>query len=181
MENRAYRRAEWTAQGTRTEPVPRCCRHALLQESFHAWPTGFQPLTTPGNGGAHAEVRGANRVCRGCHGLPQGDREFSLEGRKKRSGIAGAAPVRECPTCSAVVAIQMRICPECGTVLFVERDVPTETNSELIEITASPTPRRRKPNGPSLSETVRRAARSGGRLSWGELGEARGCRPEAGG
>ena len=115
------------------------------------------------------------------HGLPQDDREFSLEGRKKRSAAGGDAPVRECPTCSAVVAIQTRVCPECGTVLFVERDVPAETNSELVEITATSRPKRSRPVGPSFFETVRRAARSGGRLSWGELAQAGGSRPETGG
>lgn len=101
------------------------------------------------------------------HGLPQDDREFSLEGRKKRSGASGDAPARECPTCSAVVAIQTRVCPECGTVLFVEREVPKEDERELVEVTGALGPRR--PTGPSLFETVRRAARGGGRLSWSEL------------
>lgn len=102
------------------------------------------------------------------HGLPQDDREFSLEGRKKRSGPPSAAPVRECPHCSAVVAIQTRICPECGEVLFTEREVPAESPDQLVEITAS-TLRSRPPGGPSLFETVRRAARTGGRLAWSDL------------
>lgn len=43
-------------------------------------------------------------------GLPQDDRDFSLDGAK----ATGAAPTRECPSCSAIVSRGAPVCPECG-------------------------------------------------------------------
>ena len=44
------------------------------------------------------------------HGLPEAERSFSLEGR---AIMSGKAPVKNCPTCGAVVPISTRVC-ECG-------------------------------------------------------------------
>lgn len=70
------------------------------------------------------------------HGLPQDDREFSLEGtKKKRKGGAGEAPAKTCPECFAVLAISVRVCPECGTTLSVASEDVEETPDELVEVT----------------------------------------------
>ena len=70
------------------------------------------------------------------HGLPQQDREFSLEGRKKRPGAGGGEPpAKMCPECFAVVPLSVRECPACGTQLSVERDDVEETPDELVEVT----------------------------------------------
>jgi DNA repair protein RadD len=44
------------------------------------------------------------------HGLPHDDRDFSLDGAK----ASGAAPTRECPECSAIIALGATQCSECG-------------------------------------------------------------------
>lgn len=46
-------------------------------------------------------------------GLPETPWDWSLEGRGK--GFAtGAAPVKQCPVCGAMIAVGFRECPECG-------------------------------------------------------------------
>lgn len=48
------------------------------------------------------------------HGLPDDDREWSLEGRHKRpSAPADALPVRQCPSCYSVFR-PAPVCPQCG-------------------------------------------------------------------
>lgn len=70
------------------------------------------------------------------HGLPQQDREFSLEGtKKKRGGGGGEPPAKTCPDCFAVVPLSVRECPACGMQLSVERDDVEETPDELVEVT----------------------------------------------
>ena len=74
------------------------------------------------------------------HGLPQDDREFSLEGSRKSE--PGAAPVRVCPECHAVVPLGSRTCRECGAVLIPERDVPREKEGTLVEVESDDVKRR---------------------------------------
>jgi superfamily II DNA or RNA helicase len=45
------------------------------------------------------------------HGLPDDDREWSLEGKK---GGESAIKVKQCPQCFAVIENSKRACPECG-------------------------------------------------------------------
>lgn len=56
--------------------------------------------------------------CVASHGLPDEDREWSLDGRRKRSAGAAAFPVRQCPKCYAVVRAAVAVC-YCGHA-FVE-------------------------------------------------------------
>lgn len=51
-------------------------------------------------------------------GLPDDDREWSLDGREKKKG---AAPVKICPLCFATVHASKRECPHCGYHFEVER------------------------------------------------------------
>lgn len=105
------------------------------------------------------------------HGLPQDDREFSLEGKQKRAGKPGEAPVRVCPDCNAVVHISIRICPECGAELFSERDIPEEAHGELVEVTEVPTKKPKKRPYRSIYDELRVAARSHQSLDWAAVEE----------
>ena len=65
-------------------------------------------------------------------GLPDADREWLLEGHPKPKG---AAPVRTCPGCFAVVPMSEKACPHCGFVFEAERrEKPTKVlDIELIK------------------------------------------------
>ncbi|MGE5783465.1 MAG: DEAD/DEAH box helicase family protein [Myxococcales bacterium] len=111
------------------------------------------------------------------HGLPQDDREFSLEGRKKRLRTAVDAPVRECPSCTAVLSINSRICPECGYQLLAERELPDEVEGKLVEVTPGSLPapansRQTRAERRITIEALRGAAHKGGCLTWAELDRA---------
>lgn len=54
------------------------------------------------------------------HGLPDDDREWTLEGRKKRE--KATVSVRECPICFAVNPATERVCKYCGAPLVKEKD-----------------------------------------------------------
>lgn len=70
------------------------------------------------------------------HGLPQQDREFSLETRKKKTGAgSGEPPAKMCIECFAIVPLSVRECPECGTQLGIAEDDVDETPDELVEVT----------------------------------------------
>lgn len=74
------------------------------------------------------------------HGLPQDERELSLEGARRSE--PGEAPVRVCPECHAVVPLGSRTCRECGAVLIPERDVPREKEGTLVEVESDDVKRR---------------------------------------
>jgi superfamily II DNA or RNA helicase len=68
------------------------------------------------------------------HGFAEDVREWTLEGRAKRSG---AAPVRLCSSCYAVVPIGADVCPECGVVKPPAEEKPIEAEAgELEEVVA---------------------------------------------
>ena len=70
------------------------------------------------------------------HGLPQQDRTFSLETRRKKQGQgATEPPAKVCIECFAIVPLSVRVCPECGAQLSVGRDDVEETPEELVEVT----------------------------------------------
>lgn len=69
----------------------------------------------------------------GTHGLPDDEREWSLEGRTKKPGEA-TIPTRTCPECFAVHR-PARVCPECGHEYAVtEGRQIEEVAGELAEI-----------------------------------------------
>ena len=106
------------------------------------------------------------------HGLPQDDRDFSLEGTKRRRAPRDAtAPVRECPACFLVSSLATRVCPACGEMLVASRDPPEEVAGDLVPAEdARAPPRDRAPSASrdaGLVEAMRAAARaSGGGLRW---------------
>lgn len=68
------------------------------------------------------------------HGLPQDDREFSLEGRKKSKRIGPIdAPTKVCPGCYAVIPAACRLCPECGHPFPAPELVPEEERGVLVD------------------------------------------------
>jgi DNA repair protein RadD len=73
--------------------------------------------------------------CALSHGLPQDDREFSLDpARKRRKGAAAGPPLKTCEQCFAIVHAATRLCPECGFVFQPPREVPEETHGDLQEV-----------------------------------------------
>ena len=68
------------------------------------------------------------------HGLPQDDREFTLEAKKKTSKAAGEAPVKTCEECFAVLPASVAVCPECGFVFPVKPEVLEENDGQLVEV-----------------------------------------------
>jgi superfamily II DNA or RNA helicase len=75
------------------------------------------------------------------HGLPQEEREFSLEPRPKRQrGEAVEVPIRICDQCQAVLPARMRICPECGFFFTEPRPVPAEIEGQLVLAKPGDTP-----------------------------------------
>jgi len=69
------------------------------------------------------------------HGFAEDVREWSLEGRIKRDG---AAPVRLCEECYAVVPIGAAVCPQCGAVKPEPevKPMPEVDAGELEEVVA---------------------------------------------
>ena len=79
------------------------------------------------------------------HGLPQEDREWSLEGRKKRNRQQSLRVV-VCPNCFASFTPKVsRVCPECGWRIPVkEREINHDEDGALEEISLEQAKRARK-------------------------------------
>lgn len=72
-------------------------------------------------------------------GLPDEDRDWSLDGRKKRAK-SNAISTQTCPTCRAVLKATTRICPECGHALHYVAPgdpIPTTASADLVELDKS--------------------------------------------
>jgi superfamily II DNA or RNA helicase len=116
------------------------------------------------------------------HGLPQDEREFSLDGDKGDPARSKRKPrePRVCPSCQLVVAPTVRVCPACTTALVATVPLPAESPEELVEARpgqfAPPPPRKtpafRRPEYHADRATfdfLRQAARSGGQVTWEQL------------
>lgn len=70
------------------------------------------------------------------HGLPDMDREYSLEDKPKSEA---APPVKECPVCFAALPITTTICPSCGHVFTPSAPKQAERpiSVDLVEISKS--------------------------------------------
>jgi DNA repair protein RadD len=71
------------------------------------------------------------------HGLPDEDREWTLQGTPKRKGGDGGPPVRECKMCFAAYPASKLACPECGHVPEIEARGVEEVAGDLKEIEAA--------------------------------------------
>lgn len=73
------------------------------------------------------------------HGLPEEDREWTLEGRKRRKGER-APPMSRCPVCFACFPLVMTdpaLCPVCGSLLPRKEREPIESvDGELVKVQA---------------------------------------------
>ena len=68
------------------------------------------------------------------HGLPDDDREWTLEGRGKNKQGQSVVPVRTCPKCFAVLKAAVTKCSYCGHVFEVEGREVEEREGELVEV-----------------------------------------------
>lgn len=71
------------------------------------------------------------------HGLPDEDREWSLQGRKKRNGSkkdAGGPATRQCVKCYAIFPTTVDVCPLCGREVQKSRQEIEQIEAELVEV-----------------------------------------------
>lgn len=68
------------------------------------------------------------------HGLPDDDREWTLEAKKKDKHGPGDVIVKECPKCFAVVKPACMVCPVCSQVFKVNTREIGKQAAELTEI-----------------------------------------------
>jgi len=70
------------------------------------------------------------------HGLPDMEREWSLDGKKKSSSGPAEVPIRECTNCFAVFPPTEKQCPECGHEPEVKeiKKYEVEESAELEEV-----------------------------------------------
>lgn len=87
------------------------------------------------------------------HGLPDDDREWSLEGRRKRAGAPQAFPVRQCPACFASLRGGATGCP-CGHVFEAQPREVEQVAGELAEVDTATV--RKRP----VYDDARRSART---------------------
>jgi DNA repair protein RadD len=73
------------------------------------------------------------------HGLPEQEREWSLEGYPTL--VASDSPARICPACMAMIHTSATVCPECGAELPKTVKEIRETKATLERLTASNTQR----------------------------------------
>lgn len=78
-------------------------------------------------------------------GLAEEEREWSLEGRKKKkkAGNEEAPPVRQCPVCYACHAPTPE-CPECGHVYVIKKREVEQVEGDLVELDAAMMQRQRR-------------------------------------
>ena len=73
------------------------------------------------------------------HGLPDDERTWSLEGRKKREKTQ--VTVRQCKVCFAVASASAKTCPYCGAELVEKKPLNNDKNVEgvtLVELSKKP-------------------------------------------
>lgn len=74
-------------------------------------------------------VRNVNR-----HGLPDQDRVWTLEGKKRKGRICKEAPVKTCPDCYRTVPANVAICPECGFKFEARKRMQQDLALELHKV-----------------------------------------------
>lgn len=71
------------------------------------------------------------------HGLPDTEREWTLEGRKKKSRKSDDEPdvnIKTCKECFAVFESKLTECPNCGHVNITKKAEIAVTDGELVEL-----------------------------------------------
>lgn len=73
------------------------------------------------------------------HGIAEDDREWSLDGRKKKKAGESKSPHRQCKGCYAMYSISKPSCPECGwTPSVMERLQTFDPDTDLVELQRTP-------------------------------------------
>ena len=97
------------------------------------------------------------------HGLPQDDREFSLDPPKRRQASKGGPAVKTCEECYAIAPAAARECPACGAPFAVaEEDKTAERDGELVEVRAATADEKRA----EFDRLVKLASERGYRGGW---------------
>ena len=103
------------------------------------------------------------------HGLPDDDRDWSLEDReKKRRGEKSESPVRQCLKCFRVYR-PAKECPGCGTAAPVQAREVEQVEGSLVEVDASAAKRARwieERECSTLEDWQRLAAARGYKAGW---------------
>ena len=73
------------------------------------------------------------------HGLPDDERDWSLEGEaaRKRTADDEPLPLRLCKHCFAVLRVTASACPQCGTPVVVQARKVEQQEGTLEEVDAS--------------------------------------------
>jgi superfamily II DNA or RNA helicase len=74
------------------------------------------------------------------HGLPDDDRDWSLDGddaRKRKASEDEPLPLRLCKQCFAVLRVSLSACPQCGTPVVVKARKVDQQEGTLEEVEAS--------------------------------------------
>ena len=71
----------------------------------------------------------------GTHGLPDMERQWSLETVKGANKPEEIAPVKQCPECFRTVHTAIRVCPECEYEFRQEQEEPEVIDIDLVEVT----------------------------------------------
>ena len=105
------------------------------------------------------------------HGLPDDDREWSLDGKAKRAGNSEPTiPVRQCPQCY-FVSRPSPTCPACGFVHPVASRTVEEVEGELAEVTERARKvavRQEQGRSETLDDLRAFAARTGKNVRWAD-------------
>jgi DNA repair protein RadD len=106
------------------------------------------------------------------HGLPDDERDWTLEGRRNRKKAAedpGPA-LRHCPRCHAIYRASLQACSACGTAAPpAPRTGPEVVEGELVEVDLEARRklrRREQAQARTLEELVRMAKRDGMKPGW---------------
>lgn len=103
------------------------------------------------------------------HGLPDDDREWTLEGVKKKKKKSDEGPdiqIRQCPKCY-VVHRPAPVCPTCGHVYEIKARKVEEEDGELVKFDAEKLKKRREIGmAKSLEDLEEIARRRGYKSGW---------------
>lgn len=118
------------------------------------------------------------------HGLPDDEREWTLDGTKKKDAVPTGPNLRRCESCHTILRVGRRVCHECGTSVPIggARGNPDEKAGHLEEVDAEEHRRRRQERiqqerdrkarrmevgrAQTMEELVDIARRRGYRASW---------------
>lgn len=68
------------------------------------------------------------------HGLPDDERVWTLEGRRRKKAEASECPVKQCPKCYAMIVASSMLCKWCGFAFQVQSRNIDQVDGELSEV-----------------------------------------------